>query len=93
MDDYSYVQQAVFTLEAHAHKVLSKMSREDLWLLALLGNPLLIEGWQVGKKEDLIEDVIDSLGRRFNIFNVGKVMQQDRLCSDILDAADELRAQ
>lgn len=90
MDDYSYVQQAVFALDDHAQKVLKKMSREDLWLLALMANPMLIEGWQVGKKEDLIEEITNALGAQFKIFDISKVLQQDRLCNCILDAADAL---
>lgn len=90
MDDYSYVQEAVFVIESHARKVLKNMSREDLWLLALLANPMLIEGWQVGTKHDLIEEITNALGAQFNIYDISKVLQRDRLCNSILDTADAL---
>lgn len=89
MDDYSYVQ-AVFALDDHVRKVLKKMSIDDLWLLALMANPMLIEGWQTGKKEDLIEEITNALGAQFDIYNISKVLQQGRLCNCILDAADAL---
>ena len=87
MDDYSYTQQAVFTLEHRAYQVLKKLSFDDLCNLALLANPMLIEGWQISKKEDAIEEIINALGKQYDIFDISKVLKQSRLCSDILDAA------
>lgn len=85
-DDYVTAQSAVHALSATVYHALDRLTDRELAAFAFLADPTMIER-DYGRFE-WREEVLNDIANKYDLYNTGKLLENNRILLDVLDAAD-----